>query len=114
MLEGLQIEEEGLTDCIRKKTKQDATLPNSASFNEPLENSISVKSAEKKQILKSFSTLNANYDKTNTQKIESIRYNTTENDMNSGSIDSSKTKKYNSSPTVTSKSKEIHQQFQIR
>lgn len=37
VLEGLQIEEEGLTDLIRKKTKQAAYVPTPRSYNDPFD-----------------------------------------------------------------------------
>lgn len=37
VLEGLQIEEEGLTDLIRKKTKQPSTLVTPKSYNDPVD-----------------------------------------------------------------------------
>ncbi|KAJ3621320.1 hypothetical protein MTP99_003471 [Tenebrio molitor] len=38
VLEGLQIEEEGLTDFIRKKAKQPAAIPTTRSYNDPFDN----------------------------------------------------------------------------
>lgn len=54
LLEGLQVEEEGLTDYIRKKSKQDPTL-DSPSFNDPADNTALFKSGKTGQDLKSTS-----------------------------------------------------------
>lgn len=54
VLEGLQIEEEGLTDLVRKKTKQSFVLPTSRSYNDPFDNIPTIGSTDQKntQILK--------------------------------------------------------------
>lgn len=53
VLEGLQIEEEGLTDLIRKKTKQPAPVPTPRSYNDPFDDVSMPNSAQKNgQILK--------------------------------------------------------------
>lgn len=66
VLEGLQIEEEGLTDLIRKKTKQPAVLPTPRSYNDPFDDLSDVRTTFHKngQILKSPSNVSDNKNKT--------------------------------------------------
>lgn len=51
VLEGLQIEEEGLTDFVRKKTKQPSSILTSRSYNDPVDNPIIDPSLKNGQIL---------------------------------------------------------------
>lgn len=55
VLEGLQIEEEGLTDLVRKKTKQHSSIitTNSRNYNDPVETGTIEGSVKNGQILKS-------------------------------------------------------------
>lgn len=57
VLEGLQIEEEGLTDFIRKKTKQSPPLNNTQKYNDPTGDIyINSKNNKNGQVLKSISS----------------------------------------------------------
>nr|XP_023021404.1 tolloid-like protein 2 [Leptinotarsa decemlineata] len=57
ILDGLQIEEEGLPDFLRKKTKLSSSLP-SENYNDPFDN-LSIDTGHKNgQVLKSYSDLN--------------------------------------------------------
>lgn len=60
VLEGLQIEEEGLTDFIRKKTKQQSQHLTSRSYNDPIDNFSGFLSSHKNgQVLKpSYTSVN--------------------------------------------------------
>lgn len=56
MLEGLQIEEEGLTDYMRKKTKQPADIIISRTNNDPFDNVYTGTSHKNGQTLKGYSS----------------------------------------------------------
>lgn len=72
VLEGLQIEEEGLTDYLRKKTKQDPGISKSARYNEPIGNTATGQTRENGPILKSFSTLNSKKENKKNQRFKEI------------------------------------------
>lgn len=65
VLEGLQIEEEGLTDYIRKKSKQPSSSITSKNYNDPFD-SLQVDSTVHKngQVLKSYETITSKYNRT--------------------------------------------------
>lgn len=52
VLEGLQIEEEGLTEYFRKKIKQDQPIINSVNYNEPVQTTFFTTNRKASQILK--------------------------------------------------------------
>lgn len=79
VLEGLQIEEEGLPDYLRKKAKQEQSGLNSANYNEPLDNTGLASRGKTEQILKGVSLLSRN--DTKGENIQS-KLNVTNNESN--------------------------------
>lgn len=80
VLEGLQIEEEGLTDYIRKKTKQPSDLVFSKTNNDPFDNVYTGTSHKNGQILKGYSSSNVGF---NSQPKVSTTIGYKKNDNNS-------------------------------
>lgn len=59
ILEGLQVEEDGLTEYIRKKSKQDLANPYSKKYNDP-NRDILINTDDNTKTLKSYTILNKN------------------------------------------------------
>lgn len=82
VLEGLQIEEEGLTDLVRKKTKQASSTDTTRSYNDPVDGASTYANNNiKDQILKnSLNNLKTGSDSTLSI---SLQLNTTEGNVSS-------------------------------
>lgn len=87
VLEGLQIEEEGLTDFIRKKTKQNPPVNNTQKYNDPTGDVyFSSKNHKNGQDLKTVSNLNTNKASSKTKKNSSGDFTNSSTLDDSGSL----------------------------
>lgn len=114
VLEGLQIEEEGLTDLIRKKTKQPSPLVTPRSYNDPIDNPIIDSSLKNGQILQTgylHTPDNVNLLKTNGKV---TFFNTSESVTHNNEGDSSKISENNRDDTTEKPKKIRHRKRHVQ